>query len=175
LSSLLRAPKLGMSDAETKDNLCGIVDSLAEVEVEEGDHQSAGIQGRSQPRQRESYAIYIYKVLKSVHPDMGISRRAMSIIDSFIQDIEARISQEAGRLCQFTSKGSLTSREIQTAVRLLLPTELQKHAVSSGVQALTRFTQPEQDDPAAVGVQAEDGPESPDTPTDAVDSLVHRY
>ena len=30
-------------------------------------------------RRRESYAIYIYKVLKQVHPDTGISTRAMSI------------------------------------------------------------------------------------------------
>ena len=30
-------------------------------------------------RRRETYAIYIYKVLKQVHPDTGISSKAMSI------------------------------------------------------------------------------------------------
>ena len=29
-------------------------------------------------RRKESYAIYIYKVLKQVHPDTGISSKAMS-------------------------------------------------------------------------------------------------
>ena len=33
-------------------------------------------------RRRESYSIYIYKVLKQVHPDTGISSKAMSIMNS---------------------------------------------------------------------------------------------
>ena len=35
----------------------------------------------------ETYKIYIYKVLKQVHPDTGISSKAMSIMNSFINDI----------------------------------------------------------------------------------------
>ncbi|CAH2020247.1 unnamed protein product [Acanthoscelides obtectus] len=38
-------------------------------------------------RRKESYAIYIYKVLKQVHPDTGISSKAMSIMNSFVNDI----------------------------------------------------------------------------------------
>ncbi|WOH03947.1 hypothetical protein DCAR_0623352 [Daucus carota subsp. sativus] len=34
----------------------------------------------------------------------------------------------------------ITSREIQTAVRLMLAGELAKHAVSDGTKAVTRFT-----------------------------------
>lgn len=34
--------------------------------------------------QAETYKIYIYKVLKQVHPDTGISSKAMSIMNSFI-------------------------------------------------------------------------------------------
>jgi histone H2B len=37
-------------------------------------------------------------------------------------------------------KPTLTSREIQTAVRLVLPGELAKHAVSEGTKAVTKFT-----------------------------------
>ncbi|XP_023258594.1 histone H2B 1.1-like [Seriola lalandi dorsalis] len=36
---------------------------------------------------KESYAIYVYKVLKQVHPDTGISSKAMSIMNSFVSDI----------------------------------------------------------------------------------------
>eukprot|EP00958_Prasinococcus_capsulatus_P009119 scaffold897_cov402-Prasinococcus_capsulatus_cf.AAC.4 len=32
----------------------------------------------------ESYKIYIYKVLKQVHPDTGISSKAMSIMNSYV-------------------------------------------------------------------------------------------
>jgi len=38
----------------------------------------------------ESYKIYIYKVLKQVHPDTGISSKGMSIMNSFINDIFAQ-------------------------------------------------------------------------------------
>ena len=43
-----------------------------------------------------SYASYIYKVLKQVHPDMGISQKAMVIMDSFMHDIFERLASEAG-------------------------------------------------------------------------------
>ena len=45
-------------------------------------------------KRKESYAIYIYKVLKQVHPDTGISSKAMSIMNSFVNDIFERIAAE---------------------------------------------------------------------------------
>ncbi|CAL8136752.1 unnamed protein product, partial [Orchesella dallaii] len=46
-------------------------------------------------KRKESYAIYIYKVLKQVHPDTGVSSKAMSIMNSFVNDIFERIAAEA--------------------------------------------------------------------------------
>ena len=88
----------------------------------------------------ETYSTYIYRVLKQVHPDTGISKRAMSIMNSFIGDIFERISGEAGRLVRYNKRSTLSSREIQTAIRLLLPGELAKHAVSEGTKAVTKYT-----------------------------------
>ena len=88
----------------------------------------------------ESYSSYIYKVLKQVHPETGISKRGMSIMNSFINDIFERIASEASRLARYNKKSTLSSREIQTAVRLMLPGELAKHAVSEGTKAVTKFT-----------------------------------
>jgi len=85
------------------------------------------------------YATYIYKVLKQVHPDTGISKKAMTIMDNFIRDLFERIAAEAGRLARYNKRSTITSREIQTAVRLLLPGELAKHAVSEGTKAVTKF------------------------------------
>ena len=84
--------------------------------------------------------IYIYKVLKQVHPDTGISSKAMSIMNSFINDIFEKIASEAAKLARYSKKPTVTSREIQTAVRLVLPGELAKHAVSEGTKAVTKFT-----------------------------------
>ena len=89
---------------------------------------------------RESYAIYIYKVLKQVHPDTGISSKAMSIMNSFVNDIFERIAGEASRLAHYNKKHTISSREVQTAVRLHLPGELSKHAVSEGTKAVTKYT-----------------------------------
>jgi histone H2B len=95
---------------------------------------------KKKKKRRESYAIYIYKVLKQVHPDTGVSSKAMSIMNSFVNDIFERIATEASRLAQYNKRTTITSREIQTAVRLLLPGELAKHAVSEGTKAVTKYT-----------------------------------
>ena len=52
----------------------------------------------------------------------------------------ARIAAEASRLAHYNKRSTITSREIQTAVRLLLPGELAKHAVSEGTKAVTKYT-----------------------------------
>uniref|UniRef100_A0AAR2L499 Core Histone H2A/H2B/H3 domain-containing protein n=1 Tax=Pygocentrus nattereri TaxID=42514 RepID=A0AAR2L499_PYGNA len=88
---------------------------------------------------KESYAIYVYKVLKQVHPDTGISSKAMGIM-TFVNDIFERITGESSRLAHYNKRSTITSREIQTAVCLLLPGELAKHAVSEGTKAVTKYT-----------------------------------
>ncbi|KAL0926941.1 hypothetical protein M5K25_003198 [Dendrobium thyrsiflorum] len=88
----------------------------------------------------ETYKIYIFKVLKQVHPDIGISSKAMSIMNSFINDIFEKLANESSRLARYNKKPTITSREIQTSVRLVLPGELAKHAVSEGTKAVTKFT-----------------------------------
>ena len=95
---------------------------------------------KSNKKRTESYSSYIYKVLKQVHPDTGVSKKAMSIMNSFVNDIFGRISGEAGKLVTYSKSKTLTSREIQTAIRLILPGELAKHAVSEGTKAVTKYT-----------------------------------
>mmetsp|Transcript_94720 Transcript_94720/g.131669 ORF Transcript_94720/g.131669 Transcript_94720/m.131669 type:complete len:116 (+) Transcript_94720:23-370(+) len=91
----------------------------------------------------KSFATYIYKVLKQVHPETGISRKAMIVMDSFVHDIFERLAVEADRLARYNNRQTITSREIQTAVRLILPGELAKHAVSEGTKAVTKYNSAE--------------------------------
>lgn len=71
-------------------------------------------------------------VLKQVHPDTGISNRAMSILNSFVNgtslvsaffffprvlirpDIFERVATEASKLAAYNKKSTISSREIQT-------------------------------------------------------------
>jgi histone H2B len=94
--------------------------------------------------------------LKQVHPDTGISNKAMLILNSFVNDIlyvlfrvslaghenetdiipinSERIAGEASKLASYNKKSTISSREIQTSVRLILPGELSKHAISEGTK-----------------------------------------
>jgi len=103
------------------------------TKLKEGDKK------KRRKKRTESYGTYIYKVLRQVHPDTGISTKAMSIMNSFVNDIFERIAQESSRLSRYNKRNTISSREIQTAVRLLLPGELAKHAVSEGTKAVTKY------------------------------------
>lgn len=87
-------------------------------------------------RRNESFAIYIYKVLKKVHPDIGISVNAMSIMNSFLNDILYGIATESACYARCLGKISITRREIQTAVMVLLPYELAVNAAVAGRDAV---------------------------------------
>merc|ERR1711915_1023888 len=95
---------------------------------------------KTKKKRKESYAVYIYKVYHELHPDTGVSSKAMSIMNSFTNDVFERIAGEASRLAHYNKRMTIASREIQTSVRLLLPGELAKHAVSEGTKAVTKYT-----------------------------------
>ena len=113
-------------------NKCVGIDSCAEggLKNEQGLKTSRGC----------DLCIFVGFRVKQVHPDTGISKKGMSIMNSFINDIFERIAMEAGKLSRYSKKATLSSREIQTSVRLMLPGELAKHAVSEGTKAVTKFT-----------------------------------
>ena len=87
----------------------------------------------------ETFSVYIYKVLKQVHNDTGISKKSMAIMNSFINDIFERIALEASKLVRYNKKHTLSAREVQSAVKLLLPGELAKHAIIEGAKAVNKI------------------------------------
>ncbi|KIK57788.1 hypothetical protein GYMLUDRAFT_45979 [Collybiopsis luxurians FD-317 M1] len=104
---------------------------------------TTGADGEKKKRKKsrkETYSSYIYKVLRQVHPDTGISNKAMAILNSFVNDIFERIATEASKLATYSKKSTISSREIQTSVRLILPGELAKHAISEGTKSVTKFS-----------------------------------
>ncbi|XP_057811582.1 histone H2B.4-like [Salvia miltiorrhiza] len=81
----------------------------------------------------ETYKISaIFKVLKQAHPDIGISSKAMGIMNSFNNDIFEKLAVESSKLARYNKKLDVTSWEVQMAVRVLvLPN---KHVVSEGTK-----------------------------------------
>ncbi|KAI6204395.1 hypothetical protein M3Y94_00669400 [Aphelenchoides besseyi] len=99
---------------------------------------SKGVKKRSK-KHVTSFSIYIHRVLKQVHPDMRITSKSMSIMNSFVHDTFEKIACEAARLATYNKKATLSSREVQTSIRLVLPGELSKHAMSEGTKAVSKY------------------------------------
>ncbi|KAK3812169.1 MAG: putative histone H2B [Benniella sp.] len=127
--------------AEKKPSTGGKAPAKTAASSEKKERKTKAEGGKNRKKSRsETYSSYIYKVLKQVHPDTGISNKAMSILNSFVNDIFERIAGEASKLASYNKRSTISSREIQTAVRLILPGELAKHAVSEGTKAVTKYT-----------------------------------
>ncbi|XP_059766430.1 late histone H2B.L4-like [Balaenoptera ricei] len=78
-------------------------------------------------------------VLQRVQEGLSLSQEAVNVMDSFVKDIFERITDEAARLVRSSKRSILTSRDMQTSVRLLLPGKRGKHAISSATKAVIRY------------------------------------
>ncbi|CAD7682490.1 unnamed protein product [Nyctereutes procyonoides] len=97
----------------------------------------------------DGFATYSPRVLKQVHEGLSLSQKALRFTDSFLKDIFERIADEASRLACSTKHSTITLREIQTAVHLLLPgvrgggglaRGISKHTMSQASKAIIRYT-----------------------------------
>ena len=92
-------------------------------------------------KSKQTFNSYIFKVMKQVHPETRISKKGIAIINSFVTDTFEKIATEASKLCRVHKAMTMGSRDVQSAIRLVLPGELAKHAVSEGTKAMTKFSQ----------------------------------
>ncbi|XP_054811282.1 uncharacterized protein LOC129312632 [Prosopis cineraria] len=119
--------------------------NIAEKPIKEGSEgKGSGNKGVKRKRKKvgrsgEGYRRYVYRVLKQVHPEMGISFQAMTILNNLMTDMFERLADEATRLKTYTGHMTLSSREIQGAVKLVLPGELGRHAIAEGAKAVTNY------------------------------------
>jgi len=82
---------------------------------------------------------YIYRVLKQVHPETGLSGNALSSLNNIAKITIEKIMLGVNQLMIRTKKKTVSTREIQTATRLILPGDLAKGAVSEGTKAVTTY------------------------------------
>ncbi|CAL1404137.1 unnamed protein product [Linum trigynum] len=135
------APASGLSEEATQTQ-------QTVEEAEKGTVEEGGGEKKARKRKRrgggglegEGYGRYVYKVMKEVHPEMRISAMAMSIVNSLMKDMFERIADEAATLTSRVSrKQTMSFREVQDAVRLILPGDLGKHAVAEGSKAVAKY------------------------------------
>ncbi|ESQ36072.1 hypothetical protein EUTSA_v10008775mg [Eutrema salsugineum] len=117
----------------------GTVKEAHKVEKKQSKKKKKKMMKRGDLAGDHEYKRYVYKVMKQVHPELGITSKAMSVINTFMGDMFERIAEEAARLSDHTKRRTLSSREIEAAVRLVLPGELSRHAVSEGAKAISNY------------------------------------
>ena len=78
----------------------------------------------------------VYKVLKQIHPDLEITANGMSFLNLFVAKMyKLFIKTILNNLLCGGKKKTISSKEVQTAIRLILPGELAMHAVAQGSKA----------------------------------------
>jgi histone H2A len=85
-----------------------------------------------------NWSIYLLRVLKQVHPGQAISTNAITVVNDMLWDVYNRIMRESENLLIVSKKSTIDARCIQTAVRLTIPGELAKHAVSEGIKSISK-------------------------------------
>ena len=100
-----------------------------------GASKKGGKRGR---KPRRTWSVYVSRSLKAINKGLTLSSKTMKIVNSFVNDIFERVATQAGTLARVNKRRTLGSREIQTAVRLVLPAELAKHAMSEATKAIAK-------------------------------------
>ena len=130
-----------MSDTENQE--------AADNQPQEEEEEESGSRPRARPGRKKGQKVkkaniqnlnlYIFKVLKQVHPDMGLSKKSMMVLNSFMLDVFDRLATEAANAVKYTNKNTMDARAIECAARLCLPGELAKHAQKEANKALKQF------------------------------------
>lgn len=95
---------------------------------------------RKKKRQSQfKFQVYVARVLKQVHPATGMSGAASACMVNLVRINVAKIMNAVRQIILRTRAKTVTSRDIQTGIRMVLPGELAKHSVSEGTKAVTKY------------------------------------
>lgn len=77
--------------------------------------------------------------MKSIANDVGISKKGMNVVNSLVTDMFEQIALESSKLVRYNKKKTLSSNDVQAAVKLLLPADLANHALLEANKAVSKF------------------------------------
>ena len=82
---------------------------------------------------------YIKKVLHQVHPDQGISSLALNTMNSMVCFCCDNLCRTTQLLMKNANKNMISVLDIETAVKIYLPGESSRHALSEGKKAVQTY------------------------------------
>lgn len=86
-----------------------------------------------------SFQTYIFRVLRQVSPDSGISKKCMNVLDSMMNEVFHKLAVESLRLARYKKSATVSARDVMTACRILLPGQVSVHAISEATKAVTKY------------------------------------
>jgi histone H2A len=91
------------------------------------------------PKGHINFTTYIYKVLKQVHPDTGITAKSMAQLNGLLFYAGKAVAEKAEDFAKTNGRATVSAKNVMAATKIIFPGELAKHAVAEGVKAVTKF------------------------------------
>ncbi len=98
---------------------------------------------------------YLGKLIKVCDPDRGLSAKSVAVLDGLITDLAQRLTGEAARLALYNSRKTITVREVQAAVGLVLKGDLAKRANEEGRRACLMYSRYSSGDSSSTAEKAQ--------------------
>ncbi|VVC90306.1 unnamed protein product [Leptidea sinapis] len=87
----------------------------------------------------DNYGTYLFRLMKTINEPCGISKQSILVLNNLVSDLLENIAREAGNLVNIEKKKTLSARDIQAAVGLIMPGELRNHAMAQGKKAVSLY------------------------------------
>ena len=91
-------------------------------------------------KRTESFNLYIFKVLKQVHPEIGMSKRAMTVMNGFVHDTLDHIVNAASNIVKYNERSTMDARASQCHSKLVFHGGLSMYAVTETNRMLSGWT-----------------------------------
>lgn len=122
-----------------------------------------------------SYASYIYKVLKQVHPDTGLTGESLAALLNMVKILLKRFMTSINEVMGRSGGQTISSRTVDLGVRLTLPEELAKHASNECNKAVTKYNSVNKDSDARGSGQSRSFVAGLQFPVTRTENLMMKY
>ena len=95
----------------------------------------------------EGFHVFINRTLKNMHPEMGITKNGMEVMNSFVKDLLDHFATEAATLCRYQKRETLSVSHVQGAIKLALPPGIAEPCIKEGNEAIAALEKFEKDHP----------------------------
>lgn len=98
-----------------------------------------GIKKKGKKGKNPEFGAYIYKILKTVEPKVGISGQGMWVINGLVSDFLTRTVDKSFKMAKYDGKTTLKSKHAQGAASNMLTGDMLRLGVEAGTKALVKF------------------------------------